>query len=280
MATGLSAVQGYCSNSMPSIMSVGGDVDVYQIDATQKYALGTRITRNDGSMFRYGSFVTATARGLLVGHVNVDVDNASTDALLLAPVVAYQQPNETPGLYAGAVGSRYVVMTLASVIKDQFAGGYINMNLDTGYGFIYRIKGNDATSDHYSGKILIELYDKLVVAIDATTDAGLVGSLYTDLRALPPTTCWIPVGVTMNSMTTGTYGWICTRGAVSVLQESAIANGAVIAQAATTAGAVSRAGSGTTSVSGGYSAPIVGYCMQTSAGNAATNYITAMLMLD
>ena len=185
MATALSTAPGYSSNSIPSLMSVGGDIDIYGIDANQKYALGTRVTRNDGSIYRYSSFVTATARGLLVAHMSTDVDNASTDALLIAPSATYQQASEQSGLYPGAVGSRYVVMTLASVIKDQFAGGYLTTNLDTGYGYVYRIKGNTATGvgTPTATVILIELYDKIQVAIDATTDSTLVGCLYTDLYA-------------------------------------------------------------------------------------------------
>lgn len=280
MATGLSAVQGYTSNSIPGLAIAGGDIDIYQIDATQKFALGQQITRQDGSKFRYCSFVTATARGLLCSHIAADTDNASTDAILIAPSSTYQQANETSGLYPGAVGSRYVVMTLASVIKDQFAGGYLNITLDTGYGFIYRIKGNDATSGHYSGKILIELYDKLVVAIDATSDSALIGSLYHDVTNCTSGSGNIPVGVTMNSMTTGTYGWVCSRGICSVLQQGAITTGAMIAQAQTTAGAVMQCGLGSTWTTGVIMNPIVGYCAQPSAGNAATNYITAMLMID
>ena len=270
----------YHSNAVPGWINGLGEASIYDIDSNPKFAVGTGFKRQDGSIFRYTNFVTATAQGLLVGPTQTNVSNASTDALLIAPSSTYQRADETPGVYPGAIGSRFLVMTLASVIVNQFAGGYITLNKDTGYGYIYRIKRNTTTGDPVSGKILIELYEPLQVAIDTTTDCGIVGSLYNDCVACTTGTFNIPVGVTMANMTANTYGWVCSHGPAVVLQEAAIASGSPIALAFTTAGTVARVGSGTTSVSGAFANPIVGYCMQTSAGNAAGSYITAMMLLE
>ena len=272
----------YHSNSIPGMMTVGGDIDLYAIDSTQKYALGTQITRQDGCKYRYANFVTATIQGNLVAHVNADTDHISTDALLVAPAVAYQMPDEQPGLYPGAIGSKYLIMTHASMIKDQFAGGYITMNADTGYGYIYRIKGNTASNDPVSGKFRIELYDKLQVAIDATTDSGIVGSLYSDLLVASHATNWVVVGVTMANMTANTFGWICTHGVCTCLQSDTSVAGDVIQLSATVAGAYSSLGIGSTGVSqviisGGLA--IIGYVIQIPASNG-TGYGTIYLQLE
>jgi hypothetical protein len=272
----------YNSNAVPGLLNGIGDSSIYDIDSNPKFAIGTGFKRQDGAIYRYANFVTATAQGLLVSPNPANVGNASTDALLVAPAAAYQQPSDPPGVYPGAVGSRFVYYTLASTVINQFAGGYLSLNKDTGYGYIYRIKSNKAaaTVNSVANLVLIELYEPLQVAIDATTDAGIVGSLYTDMNAYTIATNLLPVGVTQANMTANTYGWICTHGPCIVLQEGAISSGNVIVAAYTTAGAVSRAGLGTSNTSGSFAYPIVGYCMQTSAGNAAGSYITAMLTIE
>lgn len=265
----------YHSNSMPSIMSVGGDIDIYQTDSTQKYALGTRVVRNDGNYYRYSNFVTATTQGKLVGHVVADTDNASTDALVVAPAAAYQQAVEQVGVYPGAIGSRFVVYTLASVIKDQFAGGYLTCNKDTGVGYTYRIKGNTATSSGGvgTGNILIELYDKIVVALDATTDTGLVGSLYSDLVSALVSTNHVMAGVTVSNQAANTFGWVCTHGVCACLQDGTVTNGDVVQASIVTAGAYQSLGVGTTGVSqvlqaGGMA--ILGYSVQVPTGGTGS----------
>src|ERR1017187_1853769 len=108
MTTALSTNTPYNSNSIPGTMQVGGDCDIYEINASQKWALGTQAMREDGNRYRYVNFVAACSPGKLVSHVVADVDNPSTDALLIAPSSTYQQAVEQPGLYPGALGSRFV----------------------------------------------------------------------------------------------------------------------------------------------------------------------------
>ena len=279
MATALSAIQGYNSNSIPGLATVGADVNVYDIDATQKWALGTQITREDGAKFRYSSFVGAVVQGKLVSHIVADVDNPSTDALVTAPVSTYQQASEQVGLYPGAIGSRYVIYALASVIQDQFAGGYLTINADAGYGYIYRIKGNDATSAHYSGLVLIELYDKLQVALTAASDTSLTGSLYTDLKINSVATDYITVGVTMANMTAGTYGWICTSGICVCLQDGSVTNGDIIQASIATSGAYQAFGVGSTAVTSAAGQNILGYSVKVPT-SGSTGYGTIYLQLD
>ena len=268
------------SNAMPGFLNTIGEASLYDIDSRPKFAVGSGFKRQDGAIFRYANFVTATAQGLLVSPNQANVTNASTNAIVVAPSVTYQQPDEQPGVYPGAIGSRYVIITLASVIINQFAGGYFTVNSQTGYGYIYRIKRNTATDTPASGKILVELFDPIVVALTATSTMALIGSLYNDCVATTATTQVVPVGVTMANMTANTYGWVVSHGPACVLQESSITTGQPIIMGYTTAGSVAKMGSGTTSTGSCFPTPVVGYCLQTGGSNAAACYITAYMMIE
>jgi hypothetical protein len=275
MTTGLSAIQGYNSNSKPGYASVGADWGVYDVDANQKCALGTEISREDGTKYRYCSFVGAVAQGLLVSHIVADVDNVAAN-IATTPASTYQQGGEQVGIYPGAAGSRYILITLASVIKDQFAGGYMSVTDSTGYGYIYRVKGNNATGTTVSGKVLVELYEMLQVATASTTYVAFVGSLYTDMKACSYATDCLPVGVTMANMTAGTYGWVITKGPACVLTDGTVTLGAVVQPSIVTAGAVMEAGVGTTTTAALTGNPFVGYVLSVGA---TTKYSTVMIQL-
>lgn len=283
MTTSLTTNTPYNSNSIPGTMQVGADCDIYEINSVQKWALGTQAFRLDGNRYRYVNFVAACGPGKLVSHIVADVDNPSTDAILIAPSSTYQQGVEPVGVYPGAIGSRFVVMTLAGVIKDQFAGGYLTINKDTGQGYIYRIKGNTATGvgTPTATVILISLFDPLQASIDATSDSGIVGSLYTDVKVATPGTDFITVGVTCANMTANTFGWICTYGVCTCLQDGAVTNvGDVITNGVTTPGAYQTMGVGTTQVAAAIGQDILGYSIQVPATNSLTgSYGTIFLRL-
>lgn len=270
------------NNAVPGLANGIGESSIYDIDARAKFAIGTGFVRADGNRYRYGNFITACTQGKLVSHLRADLDKVSTNALLVAPAAAYQQPNETPGLYPGAIGSRYLIYTLASTIKDQFQGGYITMTKDTGVGYSYRIKGNTAaaTLNAVANLVIIELYEPLVVAIDTTTDTSVTASLYNDLVAgFASAANNICVGVTVANMTANTYGWICTHGVCACLQDGTVANGDMIQASALTAGAFSTYGVGTTSNGAGilFGGQVIGYAIDQSA---TTQHATIYLQIE
>ena len=282
MAYGDYVNSGYTTtnNAIPGVAQGIGESSIYDVDTRAKFAVGTGFIRADGNKYRYGNFITATTQGKLVSHLRADLDKASTNALVTAPAVAYQQPNETSGLYPGAKGSRYIIYTLASTIKDQWAGGYITITKDTGVGYSMRIKGNDATSDHYSSLVLIELYEPLPIALDTTSDTSITASLYVDLLAgFASAANNICVGVTVANQTANSYGWICTHGVCACLQDGTVANGDLIQASALTAGAFSTYGVGTTGNAGGilFGGQCIGYCIDQSA---TTQHATIYLQIE
>lgn len=272
----------YTSNAIQGMLNGIGEASIYDIDKNAKFAVGSAFRRQDGNIYRYGNFITATSQGKLVSHLRADMDKVSTDALIVAPAAAYQQATEQPGVYPGAIGSRFIVFTLASTVKDQWQGGYITMTKDTGVGYCYRIKGNTAaaTLNSTANLVVIELYEPLVVAVDATTDASVTASLYNNLVAgFASAANNICIGVTVANQTANTYGWICTHGVCACLQDGTVANGDMIQASALTAGAFSTYGVGTTSNGAGilFGGQPIGYCIDQSA---TTQHATIFLQID
>jgi hypothetical protein len=244
----------YFNNAVVGQMQAGADVDIYRINDTPEYAVGQGFTRSDGAKFRYAHAGTAVNRGILLaqdfsGSSTVDTDNA-----VIAPASAVAVANET--IKPGAINSRYLQMTLASISADQLAGGYISITDGIGIGYTYRIKGNTATDTPASGDIRIQLYDKLQVALTATTDVAITGSMYANLLAAGTGTDGLTVGVSCASLTaTDPFGWIQTAGVAAVLCDTAgsAGNMAIVSQAV----AGSYQPMYVTTAAGNY--PVIGY---------------------
>jgi hypothetical protein len=280
------AINQYPSNASQGLLQGIGEASIYDLDTRPKFAIGTGFKRADGNIYRYASFATeATTVGKLVGMTVANTFSASTNGLLIAPVAAMQRSDEPNGTYPGSIGSRFLWMTLASTVIDQFAGGYITMTKDTGVGYCYRIKGNteSATLNSNANIVVLELYEPLVLATDLTTDCTVIGSLYNDVIAALCSTNHIIVGVTCRTMTGATtaapkYGWICTHGVCSCLQDGTVTDGDIIQASLVTAGAFQTMGVGTTnSFSTAAGQQILGYCLNKSA---TTQHATIFLQVE
>jgi hypothetical protein len=241
------------SNAIVGQMMTGADVDIYQIDDLPKFPIGQGFTRADGAKFRYIAAGAATNRGVIVAQDYSESSENDADQIIVAPSSTYQMPDEPNGTYPGSINSRYVIITLASVTADQFAGGYLHTTDDVGEGYAYRIKGNTATDDPVSGNFRLALYDKIQVALTATTDHAITGNMYANVETAGTGTDGLACGVTCASLTaTEPYGWVQTYGVATVLCDTAGAAGgmAILSQ----------------SVAGSYTP---GYLTATSGANLA-----------
>ena len=210
------------SNAIVGQMQVGADIDIYQIDATPQFPVGQQFVRSDGAVFHYAhAGGVAVDRGVVVAQDYSGSSTIDTDDAVIAPASAVDVADE-PENSVGAIGSRYLQLTLASISANQFAGGYLSITDDTGEGYTYRIRGNTATDNPASGDIRIELYEKLQVALTATTDVALTGNMYSNLIVAGTGTDGLVAGVTCASLTaTESYGWIQTKGIATVLCDTA-----------------------------------------------------------
>jgi len=227
----------YYSNSIVGIPQAGADIDIYEKNTTPRFAVGFGFERADGNRYRYVQYSTAVSAGSLVGNLTTGTYKASTNAIVVATTTAAAVANEI--IKPGDIGSRYVEITLASVAKNQFAGGTLAITKDTGYGFSYRIKGNTATGDPASGNFRMELYDKIQVKLDNTSDIAIAPSRYVNLAPTNPVSVTVSnvVGATMAAASADNYGWVCTRGICAALaSNTGIGYGHAIALALVTTG--------------------------------------------
>jgi len=143
------ALAKYHSNAIQGVPQVGADFNIFDMHLNQRYAVGTRVVRQDGNEYVYAHFLSDTAQGLLVGpDVSEGGEVAGVDNSVLAPASSVSGTD-------GAIGSKFVEMTNAGIVADEHAGGYLTIIADTGAGYSYRIKGNTATDNPASGTIRI-----------------------------------------------------------------------------------------------------------------------------
>ena len=208
----------YFSNSIQGIPQVGAEFSIYDTDSTPKFALGTRFTRQDGNAYVYSHFGADTAAGVMTSQ------DLSESSLLNVDIVL--GTSSVSGV-DGDAGEKFIEITAAGVTADQFAGGYFSVEDDTGEGYQYRIKGNDATGDTASGNVRIELYDKIQVSMIAATTGNIQGCLYANLEA-STTTDVAAAGVSCAAMTTAStaYGWVQVAGVATVLTSGTLVLGA------------------------------------------------------
>lgn len=246
----------YFSNAIQGIPQLGSEFSIYDKDATPKFALGTRFTRQDGNVYVYSHFGADVNRGILVSTDASESSVVDTDNIVIAPASAANTND-------GTIGSKFVQITLASVTADQFAGGYLCTTDDTGEGFTYRIRGNNATGDPASGDFRLELYDPLQVALDATTDIGIQGSLYANLEGATAATDVALAGVTVQTMDVSeqAYGWILVQGVHTALQDGTIAIGDMCTLSDSVTGAVQVAAGGGTAMADLIAEELVGHCL-------------------
>lgn len=234
----------------------GGDFNIFDKHAIQRYAIGTRVTRADGNEYVYSHFGADVNRGVLVAVDASESSVVDSDNVIVAPASAVNTSD-------GTIGSKFVEITLAAVTANQYAGGYFVTTDDTGEGYTYRIKGNTATGNPASGNFRLELFDPLQVALDATTDFAIQGCLYANLEIATPATDAVLAGVTVSTMDVSeqAYGWIQVKGVCGILQDGTIALGDQVTLSDGVNGAVQVGGGGGTSVADLVAEQYIGTCL-------------------
>lgn len=211
----------------------GGPGDQYTTTAAQAgHPLGSRMIFADGREFRYAKAGASTA--LAAGVMNQQtLNNANWDELVVPT--------------ARAIGDKAITLTNGSqaITVDYFADGYLNVEDDAGEGYLYTIKSNSAAAA--SAAITVNLYEGLQVAWTTSTTCGLFANPYAVTIIHPSPATAMLTGVSMCVVGTDDYGWLQTKGPVSVLVEgthvinekvidSASADGALAPTASTAAG--------------------------------------------
>jgi hypothetical protein len=245
-------------------VNVASDANIFAVDTTCKWPIGSTIVDSKGKKFRYASFDTTVAASRLVAPVVANMAKTVTDNVVVLPATAVAVSAEYP-ILPGQVGSHYVEVTLASIAANQYQGGYFITEDGSGKGYCYDIVGNTATGNPASGNIRIQLAQPIQVLLSPNTDIIIAPSMYNDLDVASAATNWNVAGATCAAMTAGTFGWICTHGVHSVLEDGTITGGDQLALSTAVSGAVAPYGAGTTNVSALTGVQIVGYSVSPGA---------------
>jgi hypothetical protein len=157
--------------------------------------------------------------------------------LLQAPAEITNHQNLTPTA-GSAIGSTVITATLGATLAsaNQYAEGYVVVTVTPGQGYRYRISSHAAVIS--GGVITINLDDPLLVALTTSSRIDLVLNQYSGVIINPTTATSCAVGAAIYPATTGTYTFIQTSGAASVLAQGTIVVGTMLAASSTTAGAV------------------------------------------
>lgn len=215
---------------------------LYEESSTQKLPLGSFIRLADGRGFAYAQ---AGGTALVAGNV------------LQSEAPSANATDETVAVSA-AVGDTHIHVTFGgAVTANQYAGGFLYVNDDTGEGNLYSIKGHAAGTT----SVQVELVEAVRLAI--TAGAGTVSCIKHPLKAvikMTAATCTgCPVGVAIMAVTADYYCWIQVKGPCPVLSaNSTFVIGNQVATG-TTAGAIDL-------IADACVLPIIGTVLQVQAG--------------
>lgn len=189
----------------------------------KQHPLGTIGVAEDGRTYRY---FRAGAANIVTGALcQMAVPGANFDELAV--------PTAT------TVGQKEVSVTngATTLVADELADGYLNVEDDTGEGYLYKIEGNDAESAG-SANFNIRLKSGLVVAWTTSTTVGIWKNPYSAVIIHPSPATAKLLGVTCRAMTANYYGWLQTKGPASVITEGTVVINERVVDSATADGAV------------------------------------------
>lgn len=178
--------------------------EVFVSSTTQGTDLGQLATTGDGRCFRYA----------LAGAVNLVPGD-----LLQSPAGDTTNYNPIGGLSIGQANATGSVgpLTLSdslTITANAIAGGQMIIVGGVATGYSYKVKSNSAVSSATGVSIVLE--DPLLTNLTTATRVALVPNPYNGVIQQPATRSGNPVGVAVNALASGTYGWIQTRGLAAV----------------------------------------------------------------
>lgn len=204
--------------------------DLRQNTETQEHSLGAKANGVDGSVYRY---VQAGATALVPGKLYdgpAEVANHQNVACAVA-----------------AAGALEITVTLGATdaTANQYAGGVIVINDVDGQGFTYLIKSHPAAAGTATCAITLDESTPVVTALTTNSQATLVPTQHKGVIIHAATETGIPVGVAVTAITAEYYGWIKTRGPVSLLMDAAAGDVGKSCGASTTTDGSGTANDGT-----------------------------------
>lgn len=194
---------------------------------------GERFDSADGREFvLVQNGTVALASGKLVQSAPITAAHQNLD------VTAFTAASTSTGLPATVTAT----LGAGAVTVNQYAGGFVVVNDNTGEGQTLKIASHPAADA--SASLTITLEDSPVTALDATSEICLIPNPYTLVVVNPTTATNTPIGVALYPIaatvagTTNVFGLIQSKGPVSCLADGTIGVGLGIMPSTNTAGAV------------------------------------------
>jgi len=180
---------------------------IYEEPVSNENDLGRFIDFQDGRRFRYCQAGEALTRG-----------HMTTPSVVVANDNTVTQTDMTVALSNGYIGETEIsVLLAADTTKNLYADGFLTIEGGTGLGYMYKIKSNKAGGTPYTDPCELTLYDKIVVALDATSIITLTMCKYKDVIVNDTTVVATPLGVPLIDVTDDYYFWLQTRGYAPVI---------------------------------------------------------------
>ena len=168
-------------------------------EASPAHNLGEAVYLADQRVFRYAKSALGSTKGHLQTGPAHDtaLDNLTVNAAVAA---GGTEVSITPGATTAVAG--------------VFDEGYMIVNDNDGEGQSYKIRHNPAIAS--TTAFLLELFDPISVALTTSSQVCLVHNTYSNVIEATSVTAQ-PAGVPLVTLTALYYGWLQTKGIVSVL---------------------------------------------------------------
>lgn len=191
--------------------------------SVQEMDLGAKVVGSDGTEYRY---VKVGATALVCGKL---YDSSAMIA------------NHTNIAVAAAAAAKATSITVTlgatAVTANDYAGGKCIVNDAAGEGQTFYIESHPAADASASLVLTLASETPVVTALTTSSEVTLVANKYKGVVIHPTTEIGTPVGVAIKAVTALYYGFIQTRGIVSLLMDaSAGAIGTLVSASTTTAG--------------------------------------------
>ena len=131
---------------------------------------------------------------------------------------------------ASAIGAYTVTLTSTANLataplstKDGIKNGYLIVNDLVGQGQLYKIKGHEAASG--TANFVVTLYKPLKVALDTTSQVGLMQPAYQNVIVCPVEATGAFVGLPLQAITADYFFWCKTKGIAPAVASEAIVIG-------------------------------------------------------
>ena len=183
--------------------------DLREQSSAKLARLGQVGTTDDGRVYKYAR---AGAVDLAPGKINTPAAAVANHVNLTAVA--------TP---AGSFSTSFTLGATAAT-ADQYAEGYLNVNVAPGQGQLLKVSGNTAAA--LSTAITVNLTEPVLVAFTTSSKVSLYKNEYDSVIISAAAAALMTAGVANIAVTAAYYGWLQVGGYCSVLSDGIITKNA------------------------------------------------------